>query len=244
MNSSTVIDAHAMLGHENHLALEADELLRRMDKHGIACAIARPMGAEMVVLNREGNNRVLTAHPRIKGLATANPWYGDQAIDELRRCYDLGAVGLYLHPARQGLFPTDPQVQPIIELVSQWNWPVMIVTGTYPYGDVHAVAIVARQYPDTTFIAGFSGFTDMWFELPGVMASTPNLIMDTALIWGTAISQIVQSHGAERILYASGEPRNRYQTTLNMMDRMSISDADRKLIQSENARRIFHLADH
>ena len=35
--------------------------------------------------NREGNDRVLGAGPRIKGLATANPWFGPEAVEELRR---------------------------------------------------------------------------------------------------------------------------------------------------------------
>src|SRR5687767_10417083 len=102
-----IIDAHVLLGVENHLKLEADELLRRMDAHGIETAIARPMGAELAVLNEVGNNRVLKSHPRIRGFATVNPWFGEQAIEELKRCRDLGAVGLFLHPSRQGFMPTD-----------------------------------------------------------------------------------------------------------------------------------------
>ncbi|MCI0364656.1 MAG: hypothetical protein L0219_12290, partial [Phycisphaerales bacterium] len=79
-----IIDAHAMLGREFPLALDVDELLRRMDAHGIELAIVRPMGADLVVDNRAGNDRVLNAGPRIRGLATANPWYGQRALDELK----------------------------------------------------------------------------------------------------------------------------------------------------------------
>ena len=50
--------------------------------------------------------------PRIRGLATANPWWGARALDELARCRDLGAVGLFLDPARQG--PIQP-VQQVID---------------------------------------------------------------------------------------------------------------------------------
>src|SRR5438105_7735663 len=100
--SLPIIDAHVALGDEHYLRLDAAELLRRMDKSGIAVAVARPTGAELAVHNRRGNDRVLSAGPRVRGLATANPWYGAEAVAELQRCRDRGAVGLYLHPTWPG----------------------------------------------------------------------------------------------------------------------------------------------
>ena len=108
MENQQIIDAHVMLGEEHPLALLPDDLLRRMDSHGIDRAIARPMGAELVVGNQAGNNRVLKCGPRICGLVSVNPWYGPRAIDELKRCQQAGAVGLFLHPSRQGFMPTEP----------------------------------------------------------------------------------------------------------------------------------------
>jgi len=238
---SDVIDAHAMLGRENHLALDGEELLRRMDAHGIATALARPVGAELVVDHVAGNDRVLKAHARIRGLVTANPWFGDRALDELKRCRDLGAVGLYLHPSRQGFMPVEPVAVPLLEFAVSTGWPVLFHTGTYIYSDILAVAEVARRYPQAPFIAGFSGFTDMWFELPGVFAETPNLYMDTALIWGGAVEEIVASCGVERVLFGSAEPRDRYAAALRRVERNALSAEQRNAILGGNARRIFRL---
>ena len=82
MENQKIIDAHVMLGEEHPLSLQVDDLLRRMDTHGIerAGAIARPMGAELVIGNQAGNNRVLQCGPRVCGLVSVNPWYGSQAI--------------------------------------------------------------------------------------------------------------------------------------------------------------------
>ena len=173
--NNQIIDSHVLLGSENHLSLDADELLRRMDSHGVQTAIAHAVGAELVVANREGNDRVLTASPRILGWATVNPWFGDRALDEMRRCHDLGAVGLFLHPSRQGFMPIEPVVVPALDLCAELGWPLMFHTGTYVQSDILAVAEVARRYPETTFVAGFGGFTDMWFELPAVFGEVPNL---------------------------------------------------------------------
>ena len=187
MENQQIIDAHVMLGEEHPLALQPDDLLRRMDAHGIERAIARPMGAELVVDNQAGNNRVLKCGPRIRGLVSVNPWYGPRAIDELKRCQQAGAVGLFLHPSRQGFMPTEPVVAPVLAFAAEAEWPVMFHTGSYVYSDVLAVAEVARAYPQTQFILGCGGFADMWFEIPGAMADVPNLWLETSHTLGDGI---------------------------------------------------------
>src|SRR5262245_19332438 len=114
-----------MLGQEHPLSLDRDELLRSMDKHGVEAAVARPMGAELVVDNRAGNDRVLGADARVRALVSVNPWFGASALDELKRCRDAGAVGLYLHPSRQGFLPVEPVAEPLFEFAARVGWPIM-----------------------------------------------------------------------------------------------------------------------
>lgn len=236
-----MIDAHAMLGDETYLRLDAAELLRRMDAAGVDLAVARPMGAGMIVDNRAGNDLVLGAGPRIRGLASVNPWWGAKALDEMARCRDLGAVGLFLDPARQGFFPTEPVAAPVFDRAAEYGWPVLARTGTFVFADVLALAEVARAYPQTTFIAGFGGFADMWFELPTAIRNAPNLMLDASMIWGAGIQEIVDRHGAERVLFGSAEPRNRYKVVLRTIDRMGLDAAARGAILHDNAARVFKL---
>jgi predicted TIM-barrel fold metal-dependent hydrolase len=205
-------------------------------------AIARPTGAELAVSNRAGNDRVLSAGPRFKALATANPWFEAAALNELHRCHELGAIGLYLHPTRQGFMPTDPIAEPLLQFARKINWPVVIHTGTYIQSDVLAVAELARRYPDLTFVCDCAGFTDMWFELPGVIAEIDNLFFCAALIWPRAIGNTVKNVGAHKILFGSGEPRDSLPAALQRIDRLELTDEQRRAIFSENARRIFRLA--
>ncbi len=241
MSQGRMIDAHAMLGEENHLRLEADELLRRMDANGIELALARPMGSELAVNHRAGNDRVTRSPSRIRGLVSVNPWFGQAALDELNRCRDLGAVGLFLHPSRQGFMPTEPIVDPIVGRASDFGWPIMLHTGTYIQSDILAVAELARRHPKTDFIAGFSGFTDMWFELPGVFGSVANLYMDCSMIWGVAIEEIVSLHGSSRVLFGGAEPRNRYSVVLKMIGRLKLSPEQLRDLVYNNAQRIYRL---
>ena len=76
-----IIDAHAMLGQENHLVLDVDELLRRMDAAGVERAAVRSMGAELAVQCEAGNDRLLSAPDRLSAWASANPWFGERAVD-------------------------------------------------------------------------------------------------------------------------------------------------------------------
>jgi predicted TIM-barrel fold metal-dependent hydrolase len=237
----SIIDAHVLLGEEEHLRLSVDELLVRMDRAGIERAVARPMGAWLVVQHREGNDALLQAGSRIHALVTANPWAGRQATEELDRCRDRGAAGLFLHPSRQGFLPTESVVEPLLDLATDYGWPVMFNTGTYVQSDILAVGEVARRYPQTTFIAGFAGFADMWFELPGAIAEAPNLHLELSMIWGEAVQQVVAQSGPERVLFASGEPRNRYAAVLPMLQRFDFTPDQLRAMLADNARRIFGL---
>lgn len=236
-----IIDAHAMLGDETYLSLDAGELLRRMDDAGIDIALARPMGAGLVVDHITGNDLVLNAGPRIRGLVSVNPWWGEAGLDELARCRDCGAVGLFLDPLRQGFFPTEAVATPFYERAAEYNWPVLFRTGAYIFADVLAVVEVARRFPTASFIAGFGGYADMWFEISDAIGSVDNLHLDASMLWSDGIEDIVKRHGSKKVLFGSAEPRNRYRVNLRTLDRLELADADRDAIYFGNARRLFDL---
>ena len=148
----------------------------------------------------------------------------------MTRCRNLGAVGLYLHPTRQGFLPTDAVAEPFIEFARRSGWPVVFHTGTFIQSDVLAVAEVARRNPDLTFVCDTAGFADMWFELPGIMAETTNVLLCASLIWPSAIGSTVKDFGPERVLFGSGEPRDRLGAALARLDRLSLSDSERRSI--------------
>jgi predicted TIM-barrel fold metal-dependent hydrolase len=230
-----------MLGEETYLSLDAAELERRMDEAEIDLAITRPMGAGLVVDHRAGNDLVLGGGPRIRGLASVNPWWGEACFDELARCRNQGAVGLFLDPLRQGFFPTEPIAAPLYERAAEYGWPVLFRTGTYVFADVLAVVEVARRFPAVSFIAGFGGYADMWFEISDAIGAVSNLHLDASMLWSDGIEEIIRRHGAERVLFGSAEPRNRYRVNLRTLDRLELSDDDRDRIYYRNAESLFNL---
>ncbi len=239
--AAKIIDAHAMLGDETYLSLDAAELLRRMDAAEVETAIARPMGAGLIVDHRAGNDLVLSGGPRIRGLVSVNPWWGAKGLDELARCRDGGAVGLFLDPLRQGFFPTEPIATPLYERAAEYRWPILIRTGAYIFADVLAVVEVARKFPTIDIIAGFGGYADMWFEINAAIGSVPNLYLDASMLWSDGIQEIITQHGAERVLFGGAEPRNRYRVNLRTLDRLELPATAREAIYHQNAERVFHL---
>jgi uncharacterized protein len=241
MQQPSIIDAHVMLGVEYPLAQQLDELLRKMDQHRVEKAAARPMGSELVYDNTAGNDRLLTAGPRILALVTASPWRGEGAIEELKRCRQLGAAGLFLHPARQGFMPIEPIVEPLLEFAAAAHWPVMFHTGAFVNSDVLAVAEVARRYPQTPFILGCGGFADMWFEIPGVMESAANVWLETSHILGNGVRTVLQGPGAKRVVFGSGEPSNRYACALKCLQNLDLDEQSTRQVLLDNARQLFNL---
>lgn len=237
-----IIDAHVMLGAEYPLSQRTDELWRKIDRHGVEKALARPMGAELVIDNAQGNDRLLNAGSRVGALVTANPWRGKQAVEELKRCRQAGAVGLFLHPARQGFMPAEPIVEPLLDFAAVSAWPVMFHTGTFINSDVLAVAEMARRRPGTHFLLGCGGFADMWFEIPGLMEEVPNLWLETSNILGNGIRAVLNGPAAQRVLFGSGEPSNRYASAINCLKNLDLDAATQRRVFHDNARRLFNLA--
>ena len=121
-------------------------------------------------------------------------------------------------------------------------WPVVFHTGTYIQSDVLAVAELARRFPEVKFVCDAAGFADMWFELPGVMAEVPNVLLCASVIWPRAIDLAVKISGAGRVLFGSGEPRDRLGAALARLERLELSQADLRAVLHDNAARVFGLA--
>ena len=100
-----IIDSAVCLTSQNG-KLNADDWKRRMDSCGITHAVIAPSEAYVAVFNNDGNQHIaeiVKKDPdRFSGLAVANPWYGEEALQTLKNAFDSGLCGLYLNPVHQG----------------------------------------------------------------------------------------------------------------------------------------------
>ena len=66
-------------------------------------------------------------HPDVfLAFGAIDPWTGRMALDEIRRCKDLGLSGMgELNPARQHFFPNDVRFYPLWEECAKLNMPIL-----------------------------------------------------------------------------------------------------------------------
>lgn len=237
-----IADCHCHIGEGVTYALAPDELLKRMDANGVAAAVIVPVDRCVAVYNREGNDEVLLAarkHPtRFVPFATANPWYGNHSLDELRRAFDAGAAGLKLHPVLQGFSPIDEIVFPVVELAIEMGRPIYCHTGTPVHSTPYQMLELAARYPEGSFIVGHAAYSDYWNDLAAAVKAAPNLYVDTSLHLASFIRVIVEQVGADRVIYGSDSPRTAMEVEIEKITRYLHDEQSRRLIFGANLARV------
>jgi predicted TIM-barrel fold metal-dependent hydrolase len=130
-----IIDSHCHVGMGLRKRLSAEELLRQMDEHGVARAVICTVDQFVAVRNRAGNDQIIAAvrqwPDRFWGMAAVNPWFEQEAVQELRRSMEAGLSGLKLNGNLQGFMLSDPLVHPLVETCGELKGAVYAHTGTF-----------------------------------------------------------------------------------------------------------------
>jgi predicted TIM-barrel fold metal-dependent hydrolase len=216
-------------GHEYRQS--PDELLGEMDRYGVDRAVICPVDRCIAVDNREGNDLVLGAartHPgRFYAFATANPWYGNRALAELRRAIGEGARGIKLHPPLQGFLLCDELVYPLVELAEELAVPMFFHTGTPAFSIPTQLAELALRFPKVDFIMGHMGSTDFKLEAAAVALESPNIYLDTSWILPELVTRAVAAVGAERVLFGSDSPLSTLRVEMGCRGAARLTDEER-----------------
>ena len=179
------IDGYCTLGVDREYDLTESDLLRAMDGAGVDRAIIAPVDRHLAVRNREGNGfirKAAAAHPdRLIPACSANPWYGNAALEELRRAVGAGARLLVLHPAVQGYLANDELVWPLLDAAGPEKIPVYLHTGPPGAASPWQVVDLADRYPALDFIMGHCGATDFWNDVVDAGKALPNVYLESSL---------------------------------------------------------------
>jgi predicted TIM-barrel fold metal-dependent hydrolase len=198
-----------------------------MDSCGIGHAVIAPSEAHVAVLNNEGNRHisgfVKNDPERFSGLAVANPWYGNKALETLEIAFKSGLCGMFLNPARQGFHLPEHIVDPLLDLCVQYDKPVYSHTGTPVFCMPFQLAELARRFPAVYFVMGHASWSDFWYDLIPAAQQAENIIIDISCTTGQMIKNIINSIGADRIIFGSGFPQSLPENELKKIDRMNLS---------------------
>ena len=206
------IDGYCTLGVDREFDLTAEALLRAMDEAAVERAVIAAVDRCLAVHNREGNDFILqaaAAHPdRFIPSCSVNPWYGEEAGEELRRSLAAGARLLVLHPAVQGYIANDELAWPILEALAGRGIPVYVHTGPPGSATPWQVVDLAERFPNVDFIMGHSGATDFWNDVVLAARSAQNVFIESSFARPPLFANYLEQVGKHKGIMGSAAPLN------------------------------------
>ncbi len=178
----------------------------------------------------------------------------EDAVAEVHRCREQGAVGIKLHPSSQRFNPDDPNLWPVFAEAESLEMPVLSHGGVFPadpessdFSRPKAFARVLKAFPKLRFVLAHMGQGYIEESL-AVAEEFPNIHFDsssviTGMFWPPEMSDdeivaMVRQFGAERILFGSDWPWFHPLRDLERIEALTLSTEERRLILGENARRV------
>ncbi len=207
-----IIDAHCHIGQGRYKSQTPEQLVRRMEMHGVRASVAVPVEEYMAVDNETGNDYILDAvrkyEGKLFGFAVANPWYGGRAGQIADNCLKEGLCGLKFNPTVQGFKINDELVYPLIEVAEKHGVPVYFHTGTPVTSIPFQLYDLANRYKKVQFIMGHCGYSDFWNDVPYIAKNSENIWFDTSLSLTSRTEDIINTRSSCRILFGSDSPHS------------------------------------
>jgi hypothetical protein len=165
----------------------------------------------------------------------------ERPLEEARRCLDLGARGIKLHPRAQAFALDDERLPPIFELAVERSVPILIHGGRGLPPIAEHLELLVRRYEGVRLIIAHAGIADMG-ALAGRLGGLPGVFFDTSVWSAVDLFDLYRQVAPEQIVYASDYPYGRQPNSLLTAIRSARAAGfdERQLrgMLGENARRI------
>jgi predicted TIM-barrel fold metal-dependent hydrolase len=240
-----LFDAHTHLGDDiDGMVGSYDELTSILDRYGFESAFVFCMDEH----DREPafsvpNDRTLAHARRSQGrlIPFVRLDLTAQPLEEAKRCLDLGARGIKLHPRAQAFALDDERLQPIFALAVERAVPILIHGGRgLPPIAEDLEALVVRN-EGVQLIVAHAGIADM-AGLAGRLGGRPGVFFDTSVWSGLDLLDLYRQVSPEQVLYASDFPYGRQPNSLLVSVRTAklagFDDKQLRLMLGGSARRI------
>ena len=212
-----LFDAHTHLGHDiDGMVGRYDELVSLLDRYQFA-------GAFMFCLDEHDREPAFTV-PNDRTLAHAERSDGRlvpfvrldltaQPLDEARRCLELGARGIKLHPRAQAFALDDERLQPIFALAVERDVPILIHGGRGLPPIAEDLETLVKRNEGVRLIVAHAGIADM-AGLAGRLGGIPGVFFDTSVWSGLDLLDLYRQIAPEQVMYASDYPYGRQPNSL------------------------------
>ena len=243
--SAYLFDVHTHLGTDiDSMVGTYDELSSVLDRFGFK-------GAFMFCLDERDREPAFSA-PNDRTLAHANRSQGRlvpfvrldltaRPLEEARRCLDLGARGIKLHPRAQAFALSDERLQPVFELAVERDVPILIHGGRGLPPIAEDLEALVRRNEGVRLIVAHAGIADM-AGLAGRLGGIPGVFFDTSVWSGLDLLDLYRQVAPEQVVYASDYPYGRQPNSLLVAVRTAklagFDDKQLRLMLGGTARRM------
>jgi uncharacterized protein len=204
-----VFDAHTHLGTDiDGMVGRYEELLGSMDRYGISRAFVFCLDEpDRHPGFRAGNDRTLEFAGRSEGrlIPFVRLALDEGPIEEARRCLDVGARGIKLHPRAQKFLLNDERLAPVFELAAERGVPILIHAGRGLPPIAEALERLVDAYPGAQLILAHAGIADL-ANLAYRFSGKRGVFFDTSVWSAIDLLGLLRLVPPEQIVYASDYP--------------------------------------
>ncbi len=204
-----VFDAHTHLGDDiDGMKGRFDELVGIMDSYGVSRANIFCMDEpDRHPAFRAANDRTLEAAGRSNGrlIPFVRLDLSEDPIDEARRCLDLGARGIKLHPRAQRFLLNDERLAPVFAIASEYRVPILIHGGRGLPPIANDLARLRERYPEAQLIIAHAGIADL-ANLAACFCGSAGVFFDTSVWSPVDLLDFYRQVAPEQVVYASDYP--------------------------------------
>jgi hypothetical protein len=154
-----------------------------------------------------GNDRTLEFAARSNGrlIPFVRLDMNEGPIDEAKRCLDLGARGIKLHPRAQKFLLNDERLAPVFELAAERRVPILIHGGRGLPPIADDLAHLVDRYQDAQLIVAHAGIADL-AALADRLGGKAGVFFDTSVWSPLDLLGLYRLVGPEQVVYASDYP--------------------------------------
>lgn len=210
---------------------------------------------------RAANDAVIALarkNPHMLAVATVHPYDGDAALTEIDRVAAAGVRILKIHPHTQRFDAADPRVAALVARAGEAGVIVLLDNANILPGDSEKLFNLALGAPKTRFIFAHMGAmnfrfwnilkaartaenlfgNNIYFDISATVMLAADSPIEEEFVW------TIRNVGVENVLLGSDYPQFSLAATLDALDRLDLSAAEKQMIRSGNARRLLGLADN
>jgi uncharacterized protein len=204
-----IFDAHTHLGTDiDGMVGRYEELIGLMDRYGIGRAFVFCLDEpDRHPGFRAGNDRTLEYAARAEGrlIPFVRLALDEGPIEEARRCLDLGARGIKLHPRAQKFLLNDERLAPVFALAAEQRVPILIHAGRGLPPIAEGLERLVDAHPGSQLILAHAGIADL-ANLAYRFSGKRGVFFDTSVWSAIDLLGLLRLVPPEQIVYASDFP--------------------------------------